>query len=747
MAPDASTGAAGQEGDGEHKPTGDRGRVPFTPLEIIGSLVALFTLGVGQPLLDLLGRNADFFVAHDAGRLHVIALGVGLTLAVPLLLAAVVLLVRAVTPRGGAGMHLAVVAALVAVLVLVVLTITGMGRRAPGPLWLAVAALAGVGAAAAYRRSAALRRALSLAAIAAPIVAGMFLFSSPVRGLVVDEEQVEATVSGGEGDLPPIVFVVFDELPLVSLLDKDAGLDTERFPALARLARDGSFFTSLTTVHPTTVDAVPATLSGRYSDPYALPTAEDHPTNMLALLDHDYGVRAVEPLTNLCPKAGCNPQTRRRPSRTSTNESLVRDVGIVGMHLVFPEDMADGLPPVDQSWGDFDALQAVAETPDPPARVGGVGRPERGERALTPREKRLAIRAGAPPPRRANHPLAFRRFIAGIKASRRPMLHFLHTIFPHRPWLYLPNGRRHGGGAEPALDDDGVWTQRPWPVAQGYQLHLVQTQAADRLIGELLDHLRRQRMYDDALIVVTADHGASFAPGTALRDLDRETFGEIGYVPLFINPPGQRRARTIDEPLQNIDILPTLIDILGVESSLDLDGRSALDRNAEPLRRRLVIDVDGSRHEFPLEPSARDEALRRKLALFDAGGAPGDFFYLAPDGTHSLLGEQVPANPGNAKGLSATLDSPEAYGDVDLQSASVPAHVSGSIDGADAEDPPIVAVAINGRIVAVTQADLGNDAAGGFRALVPPTALKRGANEVQLFLVGRGDDLTLIPSQ
>ena len=47
--------------------------------------------------------------------------------------------------------------------------------------------------------------------------------------------------------------------------------------------------------------------------------------------------------------------------------------------------------------------------------------------------------------------------------------------------------------------------------------HLLQSQFADHLLGELLDHLEAEGLDDDALIVFTADHGASFTPETHRR--------------------------------------------------------------------------------------------------------------------------------------------------------------------------------------------------------------------------------------
>ena len=49
----------------------------------------------------------------------------------------------------------------------------------------------------------------------------------------------------------------------------------------------------------------------------------------------------------------------------------------------------------------------------------------------------------------------------------------------------------------------------------GRQRHLLQLAYVDSLIGDLVQELKAQGIYDDALVVLTADHGISFEPGGA----------------------------------------------------------------------------------------------------------------------------------------------------------------------------------------------------------------------------------------
>lgn len=172
----------------------------------------------------------------------------------------------------------------------------------------------------------------------------------------------------------------------------------------------------------------------------------------------------------------------------------------------------------------------------------------------------------------------FDRYVADIERGEKPTLHLIHTMLPHSPWRYLPDGRSYTNDeARPGMER-GRWLADEWRVAHNYQRHLVQTQMVDHLLGTLLDRLEAQGLYDDAVIVVMADHGISFTPETSLRVLAPETFGEIGAVPFFVKLPGQDGGAVSDAPLELVDVLPTILDAMGGEPLPGLDGRSAFDR-------------------------------------------------------------------------------------------------------------------------------------------------------------------------
>ena len=109
------------------------------------------------------------------------------------------------------------------------------------------------------------------------------------------------------------------------------------------------------------------------------------------------------------------------------------------------------------------------------------------------------------------------------------------------------------------------WKDDEALVRLAYLRHALQLGVADRLLSRLLTRLTETGAYDSALVVVVSDHGMSFVPGQSLRSTED---GNTLRVPLFVKLPNQRRGGVRDEPVETIDILPTLKDKLGQKTTV-----------------------------------------------------------------------------------------------------------------------------------------------------------------------------------
>lgn len=114
-------------------------------------------------------------------------------------------------------------------------------------------------------------------------------------------------------------------------------------------------------------------------------------------------------------------------------------------------------------------------------------------------------------------------------------------------------------------------TSTPDVVEQLFLLYDGEIAWNDHVFGELRDELDRRGL--DPLIAVVADHGEAFEERGVFGhawDLHREVLD----IPFFIHLPGQTEGRRVALPVQQADLLPTLIEITGGEPGPGIEGDS-----------------------------------------------------------------------------------------------------------------------------------------------------------------------------
>lgn len=84
-----------------------------------------------------------------------------------------------------------------------------------------------------------------------------------------------------------------------------------------------------------------------------------------------------------------------------------------------------------------------------------------------------------------------------------------------------------------------------------------------------------QLLGPNTAIVVTADHGESFAHGYGAHT-GPGLYNEIVHIPLIVKLPGEATGSRCDAPVQQADIAPTLAALAGVAAPADWEGRSLL---------------------------------------------------------------------------------------------------------------------------------------------------------------------------
>lgn len=102
----------------------------------------------------------------------------------------------------------------------------------------------------------------------------------------------------------------------------------------------------------------------------------------------------------------------------------------------------------------------------------------------------------------------------------------------------------------------------------------------DDCIGRLTAKLKEWNISDNTLIVITADHGEELFEhgfiGHASTSANAKLYDEIIHIPLIIWYPEKLKHKIIDELVQQVDIMPTILNILGIPIPEGLQGNSLL---------------------------------------------------------------------------------------------------------------------------------------------------------------------------
>lgn len=660
-------------------------------------LFVIAGFAVAQPIYDLLGRNPEFFVAHGTTPLVIIGLVIFLSAGLPFFLCLLETAARAIGEKVRVGLHLLLMGMLA-----VLFLLPPVKRFVP---WgdaavLTAALLGGLTFAIMYLRWKTVRIFMTVLIPAIVIFPLWFLTMTPVSRLVLPQS-VEALDGVTIKNPLPVILIVLDEMNTTALLDETGRIDSGRFQNFATLADQSVWFPNAVASDLMTPQAIPAILTGRHPKPEAklVPTSRDYPDNLFTLLGSRLPVNAFEAQTALCPEDIC--QTVSKNSSLRDMKFFLSDIVYIYLNMVAPSAWANQLPTLDGQWTGF----ARKNQPHVDPAKGFKNREEQ-----------------------------FESFISEIEKSTDTKLHFLHILLPHIPYNYLSTGQMYNQSInhifpEGIRDESSGWTQNESLIHVAYLQYLQQIGYVDHLLGKLLEKIMEKGLFDQSLIILTADHGVSFRPGRLRRGVTLDNIHDVLKVPLFVKLPGQSQGKIKEDLVAGIDILPTIADILDVKIPWDVDGRSMFSEKKTP---RTKIQIASCGH-FTAEQLDGFPSLEWQLRHFGAGtsldrlGSKGPF----PELIEKKVAEFYIAQSEKLRFSSEIL---QQFQYVDLRNEIVPALFTGEILGAGEQDLPL-AITLNGGIQATTTTGEWVKMSHYFAALLPESAFKEGPNPIELFMI------------
>ena len=673
--------------------SGDTGRF-FESLH----LFTIFNLAVSRPLLEILAENAQFFIVRRSPPLDIYLATFSLCLLIPAILVGFRFVLDLSSRRAGSVFHSIILWILLLLLMMFVLkqlfasagVITGIGI-----------ALAGL-AVYAYRKYPVIRSSLNYLAPAIVIVPLIFLFDDSISTILSSKKPLLPVVE--VNSKTPVTVLVLDELPLGSLLNEQMEIDGLCFPNFKRLQNQSTWYRNASAVSDLTEKGVAAVITGIYPKVQRLPTNFDYPENLFTLLATSYELNVIESGTKFHPALTLDRDVSRE-AWTTRMKSLFLDFSAIYFQIVLPDRYARAFPPLGHTWRDFWQMEGAK-----PAE-------EKGKRSNL-----------------------FLDFIQSIRGPARPVLNFLHVELPHGPYRTFPTGTEYNFSrwSTPLAKEENLrgWAGDESVARRAFQRYMLQMVYTDHLLGQLIDQLEAQGLYDSSLFIVTADHGICFHPKEHDRPITKTNFVDTLSVPLFVKLPFQKKGAIDDRNAETIDVLPTIASMLGVNPDWKWDGESLRSPAKRTGRRAFSwMHRNGQQFAFPAFSYKDSHTLRMKLSLFGSESSvenlfmPGPFPQLRGKPLNELIIETTDK-------ITAEFYNRKLLENVDLQNRFVPAMISGKIHNQEAQRGVFKILLSVNRIVQSSGETFPIDKqTSGFAMLVPESSFRNGKNEVSVILV------------
>ena len=237
---------------------------------------------------------------------------------------------------------------------------------------------------------------------------------------------------------------------------------------------------------------------------------------------------------------------------------------------------------------------------------------------LRPHDRRVGGRRDAP--RRRSPAIGSRQFLE--QNRDRNFFLYLHAIDPHAPYdppAAVPRPvpgracRRRSTAVERNPVFDPPWVEQP-TIETRRRLYEAEIAHNDTVVEEFFGRLDRMGLSENTLVIMSSDHGEYLGDrsffGNRMWDHRPPSYMAGTHVPMmFVYPKRFPQPKRIREPVQMIDLLPTVLELAGVDrTDLLLQGRS------------LVGLVDGEQPEYLARPGDRrrgadGDAQERPLQL------------------------------------------------------------------------------------------------------------------------------------
>lgn len=205
--------------------------------------------------------------------------------------------------------------------------------------------------------------------------------------------------------------------------------------------------------------------------------------------------------------------------------------------------------------------------------------------------------------------------------SQDKLFLYIHYMDPHFP--YLPKESCYSKKNTIVFDLDFFGQNRHLDYVSKPRLKTILTQQLknayddevrynDKMLGQLLNNLTSQHLAENALLIITSDHGEELLDHNGVTH-GHTLYNELISIPLMMCVPDKRKD-IIDRLVEQIDIAPTIIELAKAKTTPEIEGSSLFDHNIHTYA-FSELDLKGKK---ATSITTRSEKLLEHIQLWEA---------------------------------------------------------------------------------------------------------------------------------
>jgi len=198
--------------------------------------------------------------------------------------------------------------------------------------------------------------------------------------------------------------------------------------------------------------------------------------------------------------------------------------------------------------------------------------------------------------------------IRWLEANRHnePFFLWVDSFDPHEPWdppppydtQYMDPSYKGKKLLHPKYGEVDWMTEEELKAVRA--LYAGEVSFVDAGLGKLLDKMKELRLDRDTLVVVLSDHGHPHGDHGKIMKSDDNLYSELLRIPLLIrHPEGAGAGQRIEALVQTQDVLPTILDLLGIPPAVPMHGESLwplVTGQRQDIRDHIVSGYHPSQH-------------------------------------------------------------------------------------------------------------------------------------------------------